>query len=358
MSRRIVLVGLAILLALATARAGVYTDAEPCPFRIRPDGIAEELSYFADNSGQFAELSGKLANAGDPTPGRENPDRAKYLARITDPTRSVASRAIDQLRVREPQAALKTLAPKVRDRNPDYATLAAFAHLAAIRGEWREAIEWHSILLELDPPKELPGTTAEQRPWLAKVERTVYRDWLRIHAKDAATKRDPSDEPIFPLFEKLFPADATTEPGPFTPEQLTHLPPDGVAMVQQLMLWHPDDTRLQWLLAELYAGTGRLREAERLFDTLAQARQMSNRRLLMDHRTSVKNAVKLLPPPVEEAFEIPPEPQTVPPEKPELLAALGLTLWQVVVAGGLFATFSVVLLSLQLRSIRRRYRLR
>jgi hypothetical protein len=44
------------------------------------------------------------------------------------------------------------------------------------------------------------------------------------------------------------------------------LPPDALAIVQQLVIWFPDDTRLYWLLGEIYNAKGDIEAAARIFD--------------------------------------------------------------------------------------------
>ena len=70
------------------------------------------------------------------------------------------------------------------------------------------------------------------------------------------------------------------------------LPPDAVAIVQQLLLWFPTDTRLYWLLAELYASDGKLDEAQVIFEQCTWSRQYGNRKVLMEHRTAVATAIE------------------------------------------------------------------
>ena len=316
--------------------AGLYSPFEKCPFAIEADGNAKELSYNADNSGQFATIFfGQLANVGDPNPNRKNPDRETTLLRLRQPATTpatIAGRAADQMRARLYDEARATLAPLARERQPDYRIVANFAHLFAIRGEWAEAANWHEIQLELTPPSDLAGTTPEQRKWLAKLERTYYRDWLRIHRREAGAKTPAAEEAVFPLF---------AEP-----------PPDAIAIVQQLLLWHPDDNRLFWLLAELYAREGRYREAERLFDSLVESRQQSNRTRLVERRADIKRRVAGLPavvPQEDVALAIPDE-----QKKEPTLADLGLTQPQLIAVSIAFAVAVIGLIALQLRSMRRR----
>jgi tetratricopeptide (TPR) repeat protein len=61
------------------------------------------------------------------------------------------------------------------------------------------------------------------------------------------------------------------EPGRLPPEQRQRLPEDALAIVQQLVLWLPEDVALVWQLAELAAVYGDLKTAGLLFDWLVTA---------------------------------------------------------------------------------------
>jgi len=58
-----------------------------------------------------------------------------------------------------------------------------------------------------------------------------------------------------------------------------------------LLLWSPTDTRLFWLLGELYAAHGQFAEAKKIMNiSVSEARQYGNRKILMEHRTAVRTA--------------------------------------------------------------------
>lgn len=303
---------------------------------MRPDGLAEELAYYPDGSGPFPLEFARYGNIGDPRPrnGKINDDRAAVLKRITEPLTPTLTptRAADLLRLRKSDEALNLLA-RAPNRT-DFRILANLIHAHALRGEWGEALRRHEVLLDLDLPDDLAPDPA-QRQWLARVERDYYRRWLKLHYEEQQARQPPAREGVFPLFGQTPPADA-------------------IAIVQQLLLWAPDDNRLYWLLAELYWQNGRLRQAERLFDSLAsEGRQMSNRPLLMEHRAAVKRAVAALPP------EKTDEPILDEPEKPDnrsLLERLGLDTTRLITAISLFVVCAVILLMLQIRKLMRRRR--
>ena len=77
---------------------------------------------------------------------------------------------------------------------------------------------------------------------------------------------------------------------PAMPFKGKKLPDDAIAVVQQLLLWLPDDTRLYWLLAELYNADGAPATAARIFDECMDSRGFQTKQL-GEHRRLVKEAL-------------------------------------------------------------------
>ncbi|MCZ2343810.1 MAG: hypothetical protein LC104_18735 [Bacteroidales bacterium] len=354
--------------------AGPYNSAEPMPFPIGPEGKAQELSWNTDGSGPFPQRFSALTNALDNRPRADhNPDRQKILDRIAAARKAEATAALtpeqlaglaaDELRVGQFDEALNRLAPRSRDRVPDFRILATLAHTYAMRGEWHEALRWHqAAFLDAEFPESLAQTTVEQLAWLKRVERDYYRRWLRIHQERQAQKADPTKESIFPLFENVrFVNEAGVyEPGKLTAAERAKLPADAVAIVQQLLLWDPTDTALYWLLAELYAANGQLRQADTIFYQCAWSRQYGNRAELMAHRTAVQAAVTQLPPEADPTdlilAPLPATPAvatvTGDPVEEAALPSRGKVIAVVVV----FSLVALVLIGLQLRAVWKRGR--
>jgi tetratricopeptide (TPR) repeat protein len=325
---------LLLLLIPSIASAGVYSTAEPCPFAIKPDGTAEELSFKPDKSGRFKQELTKYELILNPE--KKSPERDAVLARLAK-DQAPADRAADLIRLGRLDDALNLLEPRTRDRVPDFRVLANLAHAYAVRGDYSDAIRKHSAAwLDAEYPTELPGTTAAQVKWLKRVEKDYYPRWLKLHRDRGERKTPPDAEEVLPLFEGKPPSDA-------------------IAITQQLLLWAPADTSLLWLLAELYTADGRVREAEVLFDDCAWSRSYSNRKLLMAHRETVRRAVAALPPPVEESFVLPTTPP--PPKKEATLEDIGLSETSLIAFGAVFGSLAVLLIALQIRSIRRRRRM-
>jgi hypothetical protein len=117
--------------------------------------------------------------------------------------------------------------------------------------------------------------------------------------------RTEEPTPLFPLPERgksqspvRFVNDAGVyEPGVLASAERDKLPPDALAIVQQLLLWFPLDTRLYWLLAELYAAADDLDSAAVILEECTWSRAYGNRQVLMDHRVAVRAAVAARPRP-------------------------------------------------------------
>ena len=201
--------------------------------------------------------------------------------------------------------ALDLLFPRTRDRSPNYFVLTTMAQLHLLRDEQSEAVFKHqAALLDCEMPEQVKGWTKEQRDWIKKLDEDYVLHYLHIRKveKETRGKTAPEDEaptPLFPLPERgdsaepvKFVNDAGQyEPGKLAAIEKAKLPPDAIAIVQQLLLWFPTDTRLYWLLGELYAGKGELDSAKLILDACAQARY-GNRKLLMDHRAALTDALE------------------------------------------------------------------
>ena len=133
MSMPLRLTFIALILFPSCLQAGVYSPEEKCPFKIRADGTAEDLSFDDNGFGQYKLLLGQLGDIGTTPPRPTPPARKLVLERIArlekDPSRErepakLAGLAVDLIWVRNLDAALNTLALKSRDRNPDFRVLA------------------------------------------------------------------------------------------------------------------------------------------------------------------------------------------------------------------------------------------
>jgi tetratricopeptide (TPR) repeat protein len=359
----------ALTMSNPSVLAGLYSSDERCPILVTTAGVGQELTFGSQRDGLFPQLLAEYLNALDASPSRQNNlDRKKYTDRVaiirskplnmTD-RQTIADLGAAYLRLGQTDDAIAILAPRGRDRQPDFRILANLAHVHAARGEWRDALDWHLNCFDLtEIPDDLPGTTAEQRQWLKKMELQFYRRWLMVHNERRQSNALPADFDIFPLFDAKFVNDeGVYQAGVLSAVERSKLPPDAVAIVQQLVLWAPWDTDLYWLLGELYAAEGRLREAEIIFNQCADGRQFANRKVFMAHRGAIRDAVAALPPETNPTdaplFSTQPSEESVQQAGESSLPSLPAVL----IAAAVFLSLACLLMILQIRAMRRRQKL-
>jgi tetratricopeptide (TPR) repeat protein len=297
-----------VLAAAGPGRASLVSPDDPMAVPVRPDGLGEPFPF-----DEFRRRYAALTNMLD---ARNNPaDRQRVLKRIEERSRArnlppdeAVALAADLLRVGQVDEAVNRLKPLYDDRDRrgtrTYPITAALVHAHAARGEWAHALNYLPDLFDLDPPPAR-GLTPAQRAWQTRLDREYLPHYLQLRRAEAeaSPRPDPEDEdptPLFPLPARDRPADPVRfvndagvyEPGALAAAERAKLPPDALAVVQQLLLWFPSDTRLLWLLAELYAADGQLAEAQTILDEAAWSRQYGNRKKLMDHRAAVAAAVE------------------------------------------------------------------
>ncbi len=136
------------------------------------------------------------------------------------------------------------------------------------------------------------------------------------------------------------------EPGRLAAKEQQKLPPEALAIVQQLVLWLPDDTRLYWQLGELYNAEADVEAAGKIFEECVGARRYDAAEL-REHRKLVQEARPKAAPIILESEE------TKTPEPPRGLFADSR---QLLIVGGLAALVVLALAYFQIREMRRRRR--
>jgi hypothetical protein len=140
------------------------------------------------------------------------------------------------------------------------------------------------------------------------------------------------------------------EAGVLAARERSKLPADAIAIVQQLLLWLPEDTRLYWLLGELYNAAGDTDAARRILEDCVDNRRFEGHELRAHRQIIRESAPKsglLLEPEVE-----------APAKAPESTPAAD---WlpdagKLIAVGGIAAVVIAFLLYLQVRELRRRRR--
>jgi hypothetical protein len=163
-------------------------------------------------------------------------------------------------------AAIKLLS-EVHQREPK--NFMAIANLATAYfggGLPDRAVRYQEQLL--DPsvwPRQVSGWTAERLRWQRRVE-VFYLNFLRLRAREIALPPTARPGELLRL-DDLFPGvrfvgrEGKYVAGEIDPRAMDRLPPDALALVEQLVLWFPEDLRLLWLLGELFNAHGDIRAA-------------------------------------------------------------------------------------------------
>jgi tetratricopeptide (TPR) repeat protein len=326
-----------LMAAPAAGRAGFYDPAKPTSPLAGPNGgQALPWELFRD------QLSDTL-RIGDPN----NPSklRLKIIER-RDKLVALGDRATAlelaelgywQWRLREPDRALNTLSRAKAVDPRSFWPLANLGTLYQARGDLQEALS-HLDAASASFPSPWPGDAAAGK-WFRAADRAqmaLLRARLREAGGITGRSKPPGDvDSLFPV--RFIGPSGQYEAGVLADSEHAKLPADAIAVVQQLLLWFPEDTRLLWLLGELYNATGDIRAAEQVFDECIGPRRFNAPPILSDHRRIVKAAVAALPPPVSTPAE-------------SLLPDTG-TLW---IVGGIGGAIVALFVVLQIRELHRR----
>ncbi len=357
------------LLSAPLAFAGLYTPDEPCPFDIKPDGTAAPLPltqflilYNDAAAGQFPidpknpgtfdwvptdDRSGVKVLAGGGLMQRYAARHPK-AAQLTGP--DLAAYTATLIRLGGYNQAISRLTPEARSRTPNYLLLANLSHALALAAgtpaDWQTALSRFADALDCDPPTPPPGTTPEQLKWQMRVDRTHYRLWLRLSKEDAEKRPPVPTQPPDAVFET-----ADRKPIRFweSDEEAKKLPPDAVAVAQQLALWSPGDVKVLWTLGEVYLATGDVKAAVKVYEMCADGRKFGGPAVFRDNRAKALDLFAKLPPDGPRAVEGDPQLDG----RKGLFALVDPTTFYVVV--GVFALAAAVMLVLQGWSLAKRF---
>jgi len=283
--KRLLIVLAVFTLRAFRAHAGLYIPGEP-PELIFNDGNVQPLPF---NAFQLL-LHDKLGIA---VPGSQ---RNKE---ITQKVAALQSKGLDQLttdelvslsaylvRLRAPEKALQLLRSGPRSAQGNFYVRANTALIHLILGT-PEALN-EQLPVKRFKPDDLVGMQPAEAAWFLHVESALFElEKLRfkeLQARGMRTSADKWDD----LFHVSFVGPSGEyEAGTIADDQKKLLPPDAIAVVQQLLLWLPDDATLYWLLAELYNATGNLEAAAAIFDECLNTRAFQPK-LLREHRLIVR----------------------------------------------------------------------
>lgn len=332
---RIALVMLFLLGASVSVHAGIYMPGEEGPIVVK-DGKGQALPFDAFR----VVLQDYMQIA---IPQFNSKQRQEYLQIRTEIAAKGERASVDELiragaalmRLRDLEQALAVL-QTARARDPRNFVVQSQLALVLHQLGHRDAAGYQVDALSLRP-RELPGLNREQTEWYLRIERFFY-ELLKARLREQRDRapRTPIEtlDPIFPV--NFVGESGAYEAGALAAAEKAKLPEDAIAVVQQLLLWMPDDPRLYWLLAELYNAHGDLKAAATIFDECVDARRFHTEQLRA-HRLIVKDAIALQQ---EEAAKKPATWR----DHPEIL-------WS---AGGVVALLLLPLLYWQVRELRKK----
>jgi tetratricopeptide (TPR) repeat protein len=204
-------------------------------------------------------------------------------------------------------------------RNPNhFQALAGIASAYLVQEDFPAALRFQESALAAWP-RSHAGWSSERLRWHYRVEKLT----LELIQKRSREKKPSSGgwsrvavklDDLFPGVEFVGPS-GKYQPGEIHPRMRDKLPPDALALVQQLLLSHPTDFRLEWLWAELANAQGDLERAYRSINKLVELGFPGEG--MRVHRATLEAALE-----VEKAFP--------PDERRKLLFSLAMP-------GGLFA---------------------
>lgn len=219
-------------------------------------------------------------------------ERDALLSKGTLTTADLVRLGVLRTRLREYEAARAELQNAYGQNARDFWSMSALGTLSLQTGQPMEACKYLEVARDLSASAANLSAAAKAA---CEAEYRLARLRMRELAGLPGGRRPPPPEDVDDLFGVQFiGASGEYEAGTMAPAEKAKLPADAIAIVQQLLLWYPDDGRLFWLLAELYNATGDLDSALVAFNECADARRIDAARL-MRHRQAIQAAIDARP---------------------------------------------------------------
>jgi tetratricopeptide (TPR) repeat protein len=353
-------------------RAGLYNAGEPLPGPVVKERGVQALGF-----SQFEDvLSSLIAIGVEQAPGSkltDSPQRKHYLSRAEElQAKARTGRLTLQdrvnwsaylMRLRKYDEAVQALEPVMAEARQNFMVTTNLATAHQLAGHLDRALVYLQQLKDLWP-QTWPGFTKQQLEWLRTAEK-YHLEIVKLRYREVA-QRSPGRAPAHETLDDLFhgaqgPVRFVGESGQYEAGKLAKseramLPPDALAIVQQLIIWLPDDTRLYWLLGELYNADGDVEAAAKIFDDCVGNVRRFSAPELREHRQIVQEAKpKAAIVVLEPVTERPGMPAPSPPQPGSLPNWLPDT-GQLVAVGGIAALAVLALGYFQIREMRRRRR--
>jgi tetratricopeptide (TPR) repeat protein len=254
-----------------------------------------------------------------------------------------------QIRLRQYQEAIDLLTPIATRDCRNFMVFSNLATAEQLAGHLERAISHLEQTLDIWP-SEWPGMTPEQLRWYRQADK--YQLILLRHRWNNARRSQQITPALDPLFSKngqpvrYVGENGKYEAGKIAIGERDKLPADAIAIIEQLLIWLPDDVHLYWQLGELLNAAGDVSSAATVFEDCEWKRRL-NALELRQHRQIVAEAAENV------------EKTTVIEETNESSANTTAISWlpnrtKLWTAALVFAGIVVILTIFQIREIRRR----
>lgn len=351
-------------------RAGLYNTAGPFEGPAAVEGAAKALSF-----SQFQDLLSTLLAIGVEQPfgskQSDSPTRKHYLARAEELQSKLRSGGITVqervnlsaylIRLRKYEEAVQILEPVAAQERRNFMLFANLATAHELAGRLDRALAYLQQVKLVWPTAWL-GVTKQQLNFFHAAE-SYHLELVKQRYREAAAAspgRRGGQETLDDLFHGATgPVHFVGETGRYEAGKLASLeraklPSEALAIVQQLVLWLPDDTRLYWQLGELYNAHGDTEAAAKIFDDCVGNTRRFSAPDLRAHRLVVQEAKPKAVGPVfdlaTDRLDTAAAKAPVSGSLPSWLPDLG----QLVAVGGVTGLAVILLGYFQIREMRRR----
>ncbi len=288
-----------LVLTSGALRAGLYNTVEPATGPAVGEAGVKPLGFT-----QFRDVLNGLVQIGIEKP--ESPGRKHYLELRDSLQRKTRSDKLSieesvnlsevLIRLRQYEEAVDLLTRAVAQDRRNFMALANLATAHQLAGRLDRALSYLQQALDVWP-KEWPGLSPAQLAWYREAE-GYHLKLLRLRYREAAAQRPGGSKQSVEL-DALFGdskgpvhfvgEQGNYEAGKLAPAEQAKLPADCLAITQQLLIWLPEDTRLYWLLGELYNAKGDTDAAGKIFEDCVWSRRFDAAEL-REHRKVVQAA--------------------------------------------------------------------
>jgi len=344
---------LTILTVPGLSIAGLYNTAEPDEGPLDPNFL-----------GKFRDTLLILRTIGMPQVPVERPLRKRYLLQDelfskVDVSKLTAEQKLNfsAVLIRRNRAAdaIGLLRQATRQHPELFLLQSNLATAYHLNGD--KLLATDTIKFSLDAwPKDWSALAESQKAFLSSIGWNegpygFYRDveeyyhrLLKLRSREPKAM-DAGFEAVDALFDVNFVGESGEfEPGKIAKTEKAKLPRNAVEIVEQLLVWLPNDMRLYWLLGELLNANGDTKGAYSIFDELVRVQNL-RAKTLKEHRQILDRAA-------ESDSQAPFNPDG-PPMPPAVPAGFD---WRSLVVAFVAGMLVAIFAHWQIREIRRRQR--